>query len=224
MKLTEYRKKKHSGTLREPLQKPYCTLCCNKGHIQKRTDDMKPRSIILWLCEVNEAAMRRRRIWRFCPLHSWGAEPQSSCWSHDCGTVFPGVGCAISPAIWVNRRGLLLRHEASPPDPALLTLGRGTATRGQMAPMVGDSCLPQDGMTGGPLHWGFFVWGVSWQQHHTPTLKWSWDIRLLLACFAACYADNLLPCLSLIFSTVAILTRSPWKEIYNLSGTCPFNK
>lgn len=42
-------------------------------------------------------------------------------------------------------------HEASPPDPALLTLGRGAATWRQMAPMDGISCLPQDDMTGGPL-------------------------------------------------------------------------
>lgn len=49
----------------------------------------------------------------------------------------------------------MLCHEASPPDPALLTLGRGIATRRQMVPMVGNSCLPQDGMTGGLLHLGF---------------------------------------------------------------------
>lgn len=102
-----------------------------------------------WLLTCN-----KETVWPVCHfIH--GAELQSSCWSHDCGTVFPGVGCAISSAIWMNRRGLLLCHEASPPDPALLALGRATATWRQMAPMVGSSCLPQDGMTGGPLHWGF---------------------------------------------------------------------
>lgn len=67
--------------------------------------------------------MRRRRNSTVCAsIH--GAERQRSCWSHDCGTVLAGVGGAISRAIWVNRSRLLLRHEASPPDSALLTLGR----------------------------------------------------------------------------------------------------
>lgn len=79
-----------------------------------------------------------------------------SCTVHvDLSTVLPGVGCAISLAIWVNRRLLLLCHKASPPDPALLTLGRGTATWRQMAPMVGSLCLPQDVMAGGTLRWWF---------------------------------------------------------------------
>lgn len=87
-------------------------------------------------------AMRRQRDF-VCPfIH--GAERPSSCWSHDCGTVLPGVGCAISHAIWVNRRRLLLCHEASPPDPAPLTLGRTAATHRQMAPTVGSSCRRRD--------------------------------------------------------------------------------
>lgn len=67
--------------------------------------------------------MRRRRNSTVCPPIHW-VEWQRSCWSHDCGTVLAGVGGAIFRAIWVNRRRLLLRHEASLPDSAPLTLGR----------------------------------------------------------------------------------------------------
>lgn len=48
----------------------------------------------------------------------------------------------------------MLCHEASPADPALLTLGRATASWRQMAPMVSSSLLPQDGMTEGLFHVG----------------------------------------------------------------------
>lgn len=89
--------------------------CANKQHGE--VDEIKSHHVITALC------MRRRCNYIVCPsIH--GAERQRSCWSHDCRTVLAGVGGAISRAIWVNRRRLLLRHEASPPDLALLTLGR----------------------------------------------------------------------------------------------------
>ena len=153
-------------------------------------------------------ALRRRRP-ALLSLHSWG---RAACWSHDCGTVFPGVGCAISPAIWVNRSGLLPCHEASPPDPALLTLGRGychTETDGTYGGRLMSAPGWHDRRAATLRVWKFEeICCVSWCQ------RWCRDIRS----FTACYVDY---SPSLIFSAVAILMRSSLKKDFKFNWDLP---